>query len=388
MTTTRLYHHDSYLTGFSAHVVDRSADGRRVYLDRTAFYPDSGGQPHDIGEIGGVAVLNVVDEDKRIAHLTEEPVEGIEVACRVNWARRFDHMQQHTGQHLLSAVLSELCGAGTVGFHLGASSSTIDLDVAALRPDQVSAAQIAVNERIAQNRRVEVTYEAASEADGLRRQSSREGVLRIVSIEGVDRSACGGTHVRATGEIGLVLIRRLDKVRGNVRVEFLCGMRAVEQAGKDYQALSRIARVLSCSLEDSPALVEAQREALEAADKARRRMAGELARYQGRDLYQATAPGPDGMRRALHRLPSGSLSEELRAMAAGFTAQPKAVFLAVVEEPPSLLLAVSTDAGIHAGERLKAALAACGGRGGGSAQVAQGSAPSREHLAGLLAALA
>jgi alanyl-tRNA synthetase len=387
MTTTRLYYHDSYLSEFSAHIVDRSEDGCRIYLDRTAFYPASGGQPHDTGEIGGVAVLDVIDEEKRIAHLTEGPVDGVEVACRIDRGRRFDHMQQHTGQHLLSAVLVELCGAQTVGFHLGLASSTIDVAIPALEPAQVSAVETRVNERIAENLPVTVAYEAASDAGGLRRQTSREGTLRVVSIEGVDRSACGGTHVRTTGEIGVVLIRKLDKIRGNVRVEFLCGMRAVRQAREDYEALSRIAHMFSASLEEAPSLAAAQRDALEAAEKARRRLAGELARYQGRDLYRATKPGPDGLRRALHRLPSGALTEELRALAAGFTAQPKAVFLAVVEDPPAVLFAVSQDTGISAGEKLKAALAACGGRGGGSALVAQGSVPSRENLPALLAAL-
>ena len=120
LTTARLYYHDCYLTQFSARVVERSADGRRLYLDQTAFYPASGGQPHDVGEISGVAVVEVVEEDERIAHVTASPVAADAVACRIDWPRRFDHMQQHSGQHLLSAVLIELLQAQTVGFHLGA----------------------------------------------------------------------------------------------------------------------------------------------------------------------------------------------------------------------------------------------------------------------------
>jgi alanyl-tRNA synthetase len=387
MTTTRLYYHDSYLTEFSAHIVDRSEDGLRIYLDRTAFYPSSGGQPQDTGEIGGVDVLDVVDEEKRIAHLVAAPVDGVEVACRIDRARRFDHMQQHTGQHLLSAVLAELYGAPTVSFHLGSDSSTIDVALPGLGGAQLLAVEARVNERIAENRPVNVAYEAATDATGLRKLSSREGTLRIVSIEGLDRSACGGTHVRATGEIGALLVRKLDKIRGDVRIEFLCGMRAVRQAREDYDALSRIARLFSTSLEEAPALAAAQHKALEDAEKARRRLAGEVARFQGRELYEGTTPGADGMRRAMHRLPSGALAEEARARAAGFTAQSKAIFMAIVDDPPSVLLAVSADAGIHAGEKLKAVLTAFGGRGGGSALVAQGSIPSRERLPELIAAL-
>ena len=217
--------------------------------------------------------------------------------------------------------------------------------------------------------------------------SEREGVLRIVAIEGLDRSPCGGTHVRSTGEIGPLLIRKLDKIRGNVRIEFLCGMRAVRRARTDYDALARISRLLASPLDETPAVVAAQKSLFEAAEKARRRAETELASRRGRELYEATLPGPDGVRRVVQRLSSGALDEELRALAQGFVAQAKSVFVAAVEEPPSVLLAVSPDTGIHAGNSLKAALSKFGGRGGGSALVAQGSIPSREHLGDLLTEL-
>jgi alanyl-tRNA synthetase len=244
-----------------------------------------------------------------------------------------------------------------------------------------------VNERIVENHPVSVTFEASSEARELRRTSGREGVLRIVTIEGLDRTPCGGTHVRATGEIGPLLIRKLDKIRGCVRLEFLCGGRAVRRARADYEALLRIARLFSSPLDEAPSLASAQRDALEASEKARRRLAGALARRQGQELYQATAPGPDGMRRVIRRRAAGAVDEELRALAQGFTAQPKAVFAAAIEDPPAVLFAVSEDSGLHAGEALKTALARCGGRGGGSARIAQGSVPSRDLLDTLLAGL-
>ena len=387
MITTRLYHQDSYLTEFSAHVVDRADDGLRIYLDRTAFYPSSGGQPNDTGEIAGIPVVDVVDEGRRIAHVTLRPVDGVRVPGRIDWALRFDHMQQHTGQHLLSAVFVELYGAQTVGFHLGAESSSIDVAAPALGADEVLALEARVNQRVFENRRVTVTFEAASEARDLRKPPDREGILRIVTIEGLDRSACGGTHVRATGEAGPVLIRKLEKIRGDIRIEFLCGVRAVRRARADFDALSRIARSFSASLDDAAPLAAAQREALEAAEKARRKQAAELARFRGREMYDAAEAGPDGLRRVLHRLRSGSLDEEVRALAQGFTARPKAVFVATVADPPSVLLAVSADAGIDAGELLKAALAKFGGRGGGNAAVAQGSLTSAAGLDSLLAGL-
>ena len=388
MITTRLYHHDSYLRDFSAHVIGRSQDGLRIYLDRTAFYPASGGQPQDLGQIAGARVLDVIDEDKQIAHIMAEPVIGTTVECCLDWERRFDHMQQHTGQHLLSAVLLDLYGFDTVGFHLGAESSSIDISATGLDPAQVLAVEASVNQRVFENHPVAVTFEAEAEAQGLRRRPpDRHGVLRIVSIEGLDRSPCGGTHVRSTAEIGPIAIRKLDKIRGNVRVEFLCGQRAVRRARADFAGLARIARVYSAPLDESPALVEAQRDSLLAAQKAHRRVATELARYRGQELYGATAAGTDGVRRSLRRQAAGVLDDELRAFAQGFTAQPKAILVAASDSPPAALLAVSEDAGVHAGNLLKAAVAKYGGRGGGNALLAQGSVESLELLESLLADL-
>ncbi len=243
--TERLYYNDSYLTAFQANVADASPDRRRVYLDRTAFYPSSGGQPHDLGTIDGIGVIDVVDEDGRIAHVLEAPFEGIQAEGRIEWPRRFDHMQQHTGQHLLSAVLLDLFGAQTVGFHMGGESSTIDIARPALEPAEVRAALERANEIVFENRPVTIAFGHSSEDLGLRKPTAREGLVRIVSIERLDRTACGGTHVRATGEIGPIMIRKIEKMRGNVRLEFLCGMRAMRRAHADYEALAQIGRTFS-----------------------------------------------------------------------------------------------------------------------------------------------
>jgi alanyl-tRNA synthetase len=372
--TERLYYHDSYLRQFDAQVLESAGDGSTVYLDRTAFYPTSGGQPFDLGSIAGIAVRDVVDEGDRIAHLLAAPLAAGSVACSIDWARRFDHMQQHTGQHLISAVCEELFKLRTVSFHLGAESATIDLEGGPVDSRVISAVEARANEIVWENRPVDVTYEDAGSVQGLRKASEREGTLRVVSIHGLDRSACGGTHVRATGEIGAVLLRKLEKIRQSVRVEFLCGGRAVRRARADYEALNRVAQLFSASLDEVPGVVAAQMETARAADKARRKLELDLAAYRGRELYQNTVPGPDGIRRAVRRATSGSL-EELRALAQNFTAQSMAVFVATLASPPSVLLATSADSGVDAGQKLKAALAAVGGRGGGAARMAQGSVP-------------
>ncbi|MGD0359947.1 MAG: DHHA1 domain-containing protein [Bryobacteraceae bacterium] len=384
--TDRLYYTDSYLREFRARVTDRSDDGRRIYLDRTAFYPTSGGQPYDTGAVAGVPVVEVADDGDRVAHLLASPLpeDAGEVDCRIDWERRFDHMQQHSGQHLLSAVFVEAFGIPTVSFHLGQESSTIDLDAAALEPARVLEAERRVNQAVFENRPLGISFEDAAETRDLRKPSEREGTLRIVTIEGLDRSACGGTHVARTGEIGPVLLRKLEKIRNTVRVEFVCGQRAIRRARADFDALSRLSQMVSGPLDEVPAIVAAQFEAARTAEKARRKLEADLAQYQGRELYDATPPDENGMRRALKRLSAGNL-EELRALAQSFTAQPKAAFTAAIDpnregEAAAVLFAVSADSGLDAGKLLKAALAQAGGRGGGNPRMAQGSLPGREAL--------
>ena len=383
--TERLYYQDSYLTEFRARVVDTSPDRQRVYLDRTAFYPTSGGQPFDTGQLGGRSVVEVLDEGDRIAHLLTEPLTASEVDGRIDSARRFDHMQQHTGQHLLSAVLVEMFGAATVSFHLGVELCTIDVD-RALEAEQIREAERHANQIVFENRPVAISFQHSSEDLGLRKPTEREGEVRIITIQGLDRSACGGTHVRATGEIGPILLRRLDRIRGNLRIEFLCGGRAVARSRADFEALSEIARVFSASLDDTPALVAAQREKLQEADRTRRRLATELAVSSGRALYAESAPGPDGIRRVLRRV--AALGEETRTEAQSFASQGPGIFLAIAENPPSVLLACSKDSGARAGDILKGALSAAGGRGGGNAALAQGSLPSKQALEQTAQALA
>lgn len=383
--TERLYYSDSSIADFEASVVSVDESRTRVVLDRTAFYPDSGGQPRDYGQINGVEVVDLVDEDGELIHVLGAALPpGDTVQGRVDRARRFDHMQQHSGQHLLSAVFDSLFGYTTLSFHMGADSSTIELSAPALDAAQCQAAERRANEIVFENRPLAVAFEESGQVEGLRKESKREGVLRIVSIEGIDRSACGGTHVRHTGEIGPILLRKLEKIRGNVRVEFLCGHRAVRRARLDFDALSQIARLFSSPLDDTAPLVAAQLESAKETEKSRRKLALEMATYRGRELYSQAAEGPDGLRRFLDQRAAGALDDEIRAVAQSFCSQPKAIYAATSSQPPAVLVVVSTDSGVHAGNVLKQALAAAGGRGGGNAQVAQGSLPSAEAMAALL----
>ena len=378
MTTERLYYHDCYLREFSARVVETAEDGKRVYLDRTAFYPTSGGQPFDTGAIGGAQVVDVVDEDNRIAHILNSPLAPGEHEASVDWPRRFDHMQQHSGQHMLSAVLEHLFKMKTLSFHMGAESSTIEVRAAEINAASLSATQIAQAEDrcaeiVAQAIPLTISFDDASADLGLRKASERTGTLRLVSIEGVDRSACGGTHVRNTAEIGPVFIRKLEKLRGNVRLEFVCGARALKSAKNDFATLQELSRLLSMPASETPATVAAQMERLKAFEKSSQKLTLELAQLQGKERWTATAPDADGLRRTIEH---GPIDDLLRTRAQAFVAQGKAVFAAISTEPPAILLAVSSDSGLRAGERVKAVVSAAGGRGGGNAALAQGSLPA------------
>jgi alanyl-tRNA synthetase len=295
-------------------------------------------------------------------------------------------MQQHTGQHLLSAVFEELYGLHTVSFHMGAESATIDLEGGTVDAARVLSAERRANELVFENRTVTVQFEDPRAAQGLRKPSEREGEIRIVTIEGLDRSACGGTHVRATGEIGAICIRKLEKIRQATRVEFVCGGRAVRRARADYEALNKVSQLFSSSFEETPGAAAAALEAAKADEKSLRKLELELAGYRVKELYAATPEGEDGMRRVVQRSQRGNL-EDLRAVAQNFTSQGKAVFLAVLEEPPSVLLAASEDSGVDAGKLVKAAVTSAGGRGGGNARIAQGSVPEAGKLEAVVAAL-
>jgi alanyl-tRNA synthetase len=383
--TERLYYSDSYLADFQAAVVGRDDQGRRIYLDRTAFYPTSGGQPFDTGWLGGQAVVDVVDEGERVAHLLAAPLHADRAAGRIDWVRRFDHMQQHTGQHLLSAVFEDLLGYPTVSVHFGNQSSTLDLEASALMPEQILAVEERGNAVVAENRAVRVSNEDARVAAGLRKPSGREGIIRVVSIQDLDRSACGGTHVSSTGEIGAIFIRKVERIRRNLRVEFLCGQRAIRRARADYEGLTRIATALSAGGDEVAPVIDARLRELRDTQARLREAEAALSLHRAKELYERTAAA-GGVRRIVERRTQGALGE-LRGLGQAVAAMPGGVFIGAIEQPPAILVAAAADSGIDAGGSLKQALSAVAGRGGGSARLAQGTVPSLEALDRVLASL-
>ena len=384
--TERLYYRDATLRTFTGALVDAADEGRKVYLDQTAFYPTSGGQPHDLGTLGGSRVIDVIDEGDRVAHVLDAPLDReVQIAVRgeIDWERRHDHMQQHTGQHLLSAVLDDMLQLKTVSVHFGAETSTLDVADANGAGNVLSAAVLAsverrANEIIAESRPVIVTFEDATVVTGLRKPSDRDGILRIVTIDGIDRSACGGTHVASTAAIGPLLLRRQEKVKQGLRIEFVCGERAIERARRDLEILSRVARAFSASIDDTARMVEGQGAQLSELQSENRRLQEALASYRAVELVNAATPRADGIRVHVERVSSGA--DSARSLALAFAPLSRAMLVAASHTPPSVMVATSADSGLDAGKILKPLLEKVGGRGGGSARLAQGSAPTAEAV--------
>jgi len=255
--TKKLYYTDSYKTNFNEKIISKTKflDKYAVVLEETYFYPTTGGQEHDIGSINGVDVIDVVEYNDQILHLTQKEITGDIAECTINWKRRFDFMQQHTGQHVLSESIFKLSGYNTVSSHLGEESSTIDLNCNTISQKEIAEFEAYANNIIYNNLDVKIHFVSDTEVDKypLRKPPKFTGLLRIIEIDGFDYSACGGTHVRKTGEVGLIKIVKSEKIKGNAtRLEFLCGFRALNDYQWKHILFSDISNTLSSSEKEIP----------------------------------------------------------------------------------------------------------------------------------------
>ena len=377
--TERLYYHDSFLTAFDATVLSSSPAGahHHVILDRTALYPTSGGQPFDTGRLGEAVVREVAeDEAGNVVHTTDRALLAGPVRGTIDWPRRFDHMQQHTGQHLLSAVFLALFNYATVSFHLGREISAIDLAAPSVSPEQLAAAEEHVNEVIFEDRPVHIRFGTREElaAAGVRKEVGREGILRAIEIEGIEMNPCGGTHVARTGQIGLTLLRKCEKQKGNWRVEFVCGGRALAAAREDRRLLLAAARVLGGAAGDVPALVERAAEERRASDRQRKDLQGRLAGHEAREMWTAAAAGPVGVR-VVRAILDGADAEYLRLLATRILEQGGAVAILATRPAGNVVFAQSPGLSGDMNAFLRSALTSVAGKGGGTRDFAQGSCP-------------
>ena len=382
MTTERLYFADAYLTHFSARVVARAERAGRpaVALDQSAFYPEGGGQPCDTGTLGGAAVLDTQAEDGVVWHMLDRPLEADLVQGAIDWPRRFDHMQQHHGQHLLSAAFERLYGLRTVSFHLGVAASTIDLAGAALAPEQAAAAEDLANQVIWEDRPVLARFVSPEELAQLplRKPPQVDGPVRVVSVPDFDHSACGGTHPRSTGGVGLVHIRRWERRADAVRVEFLCGDRAVRDLRWKNATLARMAGLFSVGADELEAAVARVRDAEERARK-RLDIAGEqLIGYEAQDLIAHA--DLVGIMRVVRQSYADRGLEEVRALAKAISAGGCVALLGLRAEKTQLIFARAEALDLDCGRLLRETLAAFGGRGGGQPALAQGGLPDPARL--------
>jgi alanyl-tRNA synthetase len=379
--TARLYYHDSHRLEFDAIAVEHVGDAHHVVLDRTAFYPTSGGQPHDTGKLGGARVSDVIDDDRRIVHVVDAVIPLGPVHGAVDGVRRRDYTQQHTAQHLLSALAADRLGWDTESVHFGEEHSSIEFAIPAASDQQLLELEQWANEVVGEAREVSIGFEDAVAADqaGLRTPSRRTGEIRVITIANLDRSACGGTHVSRTSEIGGVLLLGAEKIRGHVRISFLAGGRVNSRARTSAAALAAVARDLSCAVSELGALVPARQLEFKVLRDQLAKLEQEVAVSRLGALVDATAPDADGIRRVWYRGANESAAM-LRTMAQAIGPLDRVMFAAIAPLPPTIYFAASADSGIDAGSVLKPALSAVGGRGGGSARVAQGTAPTEQAL--------
>ena len=369
--TQRLYYTEPYRQTFDATVVTvEPADGRHfVTLDQTAFYPTSGGQPFDTGTLGGAAVTDVIDRgDGSIAHVVSGTLKpGEVVSGAIDWARRFDHMQQHTGQHVLSAAFDRLFGVRTESFHMGQESSTIDL-AREVTAAEVAKAEADANRIVWEDRPVTIRFTTAEEAAsmGMRKESLRSGTLRLIDITDYDLSACGGTHVERTGAIGIIAIGGWEKFRAGSRVEFLCGDRALRRFRLWRDSLAAMQRHLSVPPVEMAASIERMQEEGKALQRTIRAFQEKAAAHEAAALLAKGHIVVEAI--------DGWDAQGLKAIASAATAaQPDAVVaLFTTTTPAQVVVARGANAKADAGAVLKQLAAKFGGKGGGKADLAQG----------------
>src|SRR5438477_853758 len=309
--TDRLYYHDSFLYDFEGEITEVVPAGEinarhGIYLDRTAFYPTSGGQVFDTGWLSspGQDKLRVAEvaeaEDGRVVHYIEAdkpPERGTRIRGMIDPARRRDHMQQHSGQHVLSAAFMRLFNLPTVSFHMGEDACSIDLDAPTLTEVQVKEAEALANEIVQENRPVEIKFvtQAAAQEMGLRKPPRTDkDELRLINIRDFDLSACGGTHVQNTGQIGCILLRKTERVRQGWRVEFVCGQQAVVTARHDYTTLTETGALVSGHIWEAPQHMRKSLDDVRSASKANERLLDELAEFHATQLLAGIAPAHGG----------------------------------------------------------------------------------------------
>jgi alanyl-tRNA synthetase len=388
--TTRLYYTESYLREFTGTVLEcrRIDEKPAVVLDQTAFYPESGGQPCDTGILREARVLNVMEDGAgSILHVLDREISLGPASGQIDWPRRFDHMQQHTGQHILSQAFLHGARAQTLSFHMGGEVSTIDIDLAQPSSTQMDAAQLWATAVVFENRPVHIrmTDQDGLSSLGVRKGSQREGEIRVIDIDGIDRSPCGGTHVRHTGEIGLIFVLGFERYKGGARVEFVAGGRALKALQKDHELLKSLARLHSVMPEALPELQEKLAQERMALARENDLLRDKLLDLEAGELLHTAAKTDHGLLIS-SRFANRKL-DEIKVLAQKLTARPGVVAIFGIADACQVVAARSKDLPGNCGEAIKKAAAEYGGRGGGRPEMAQAGGFASEALDAWMLAL-
>jgi alanyl-tRNA synthetase len=386
--TERLYFTDSSLLEFSATVVDvkPSPRGDAIVVDRTAFYPTGGGQPHDTGQLGQATVVDVFEDDAgTIYHVVEQPgllAPAQTVTGKIDGARRLDHLQQHSGQHVLSQAFVQSCGAETRSFHLGSQTSTIDIELQSPAEELMRAAEDLANAIVFADRpmRVHLVNEEEASRLPLRKESAVRGDIRVIEIEDFDWSPCGGTHARRTGQIGLIAIRSFERAKKMTRVEFACGVRALADYRLAHKTALTVARLFSAERDSSPALVA---HALQENKALHRRVHELLELAMSAEALGLLGAAPSqGDFKIVQAVFDGRDVDEIRMLASKIVQQEPSVALLATKsaEAARLVFARSASLAQNMGQLLAEACEALGGRGGGKPDLAQGGGPGSDKI--------
>jgi len=389
MKTERLFDSDVRRTEFEGKILERREDKNAVILDQTCFYPESGGQLPDAGTLNGIPVTDVQEEGEAILHFLDGAMPEGTVQGRVDWEKRFDHMQQHTGQHLLSGAFDQLARAMTVGFHMSAEYCTIDLRIPGLDPELADRVEDLANQVVFEDRPVKVLLLSREEAQRLplRKKPPDLESLRVLQIANFDYSACGGTHCQRTGEVGVVKIASWEKIREDVRVEFLCGGRALRDYRWRNMSINRMAGELSIAGRDLEPAFRRLRQ--ENADKGKRikELLEEALKYEAERLFKETEAS--GSFRLVIKVFPDRDPEEVRGLANRIAEHPGTVaLLAAAGDKANLVFARSADLSFDMNLLMKEAVTRIKGKGGGRPNFAQGGGPLDPDLLSVLRELA
>jgi alanyl-tRNA synthetase len=387
--TERLYYSDSHLIEFEAFVTDKTdrvSGWTAVTLDRTAFYPTGGGQPSDTGTLNGERVLECIDDEENgVLHVIQgrAPDVGATVKGRIDWPRRLDHIQQHTGQHILSQAFVTLFNAPTRGFRVLSEVCEIDVELTNATNEVVERAVELANNVIWEDRQITITSATAAEAAQLplRKDPSRDGELRLIEIEGFDLTPCGGTHAYRTGEVGMIVVRHWERAKGLTRIEFAAGTRALADYRRANKTARAVAGLFSAGRDEAAKLAARMVEENKDLHRRVRSLEEIAARVEADELLAAASPNTDGVRIVCNIFDNRD-AESLKRLALALISHPKTIALlgSRDKEAARVVFAKATDAPGDMNALMRAASTALDGRGGGKPDIAQGGGKNIEKL--------